>query len=336
MPIPFLAIAGLGVLGLAGAGKSIKAGIDNSDAKDNNEIARQNVDRAKKEAELARERCQISIQQLGERKVELLDVEVKRFVKAFEKIKNIELENSQGLEELQKFKADKISFGKLRELSDMATSLAQGIAGGTALGALTAFGAYNGAMLFASASTGTAISALGGAAATNATLAWFGGGSLAAGGLGMAGGTMVLGGLVAAPALLVLGIVAGSKASANLEKSYANLAKSREFAEEMKTVRTLCLGIRLRANMFERLLIRLNGYFQPSVKALENLVDTRGEDFRTYTLEEKQIVASSVAIAQAIKAVLDTPILTEEGVLTEESESLALQMQEKLSVFRDQ
>ncbi len=43
------------------------------------------------------------------------------------------------------------------------------------------------------ASTGTAISALSGAAATKATIAWLGGGALAAGGLGIAGGTAVLG-----------------------------------------------------------------------------------------------------------------------------------------------
>ena len=57
------------------------------------------------------------------------------------------------------------------------------------------------------ASTGTAISSLSGAAATNATLAWFGGGSLATGGLGMAGGTAVLGGIVAIPAVLITGLI---------------------------------------------------------------------------------------------------------------------------------
>jgi hypothetical protein len=49
-----------------------------------------------------------------------------------------------------------------------------------------AFGAWSGAMAFGAASTGTAISALSGIAATNATLAFLGGGSLAAGGLGIA------------------------------------------------------------------------------------------------------------------------------------------------------
>lgn len=52
-------------------------------------------------------------------------------------------------------------------------------------------------MAFGAASTGTAISSLSGAAATNATLAWLGGGSLAAGGGGMAAGTAVLGTITA-------------------------------------------------------------------------------------------------------------------------------------------
>ena len=46
------------------------------------------------------------------------------------------------------------------------------------------------------AGTGTAISSLSGAAATNATLAWLGGGTLASGGGGMAAGAFVLGGVV--------------------------------------------------------------------------------------------------------------------------------------------
>lgn len=69
-----------------------------------------------------------------------------------------------------------------------------GIIGGT-----TAVGAWGVVSIVGSASTGTAISALSGVAATNATLAWFGGGSLAVGGAGMTGGFWILGGIVAAP-----------------------------------------------------------------------------------------------------------------------------------------
>lgn len=64
-------------------------------------------------------------------------------------------------------------------------------AGWTTLASATAVGV---------SSTGAAISSLSGAAAHNATMAWLGGGSLAAGGGGMALGTWVLGGAMVAPA----------------------------------------------------------------------------------------------------------------------------------------
>jgi hypothetical protein len=68
------------------------------------------------------------------------------------------------------------------------------IAGGT-----LAVGSWALVTALGSASTGVAISGLSGVAATNATLAWFGGGALAAGGAGMAGGAAVLSGLFAIP-----------------------------------------------------------------------------------------------------------------------------------------
>lgn len=55
--------------------------------------------------------------------------------------------------------------------------------------------AMSGAAALGTASTGTAISSLSGAAAQSATLAWWGGGSLASGGLGMAGGAAALTGI---------------------------------------------------------------------------------------------------------------------------------------------
>lgn len=77
------------------------------------------------------------------------------------------------------------------------TSLNAGFGG--LVGGSAALGAWGLVSLIGSASTGTAISTLSGVAATNATLAWFGGGSLATGGAGMAGGFWILGGIVAAP-----------------------------------------------------------------------------------------------------------------------------------------
>lgn len=70
---------------------------------------------------------------------------------------------------------------------------------GSAASSLMAVGSWSLVSMLGTASTGSAIGGLSGAAATNATLAWFGGGSLAAGGAGMAGGAMALTGIAALP-----------------------------------------------------------------------------------------------------------------------------------------
>jgi membrane protein implicated in regulation of membrane protease activity len=74
---------------------------------------------------------------------------------------------------------------------------------GGAVGGASAAGAWIVVSMVGSASTGAAISGLSGVAAYNATMAWFGGGALAAGGAGMSGGMMILGGIVAAPLVLI-------------------------------------------------------------------------------------------------------------------------------------
>ena len=67
-----------------------------------------------------------------------------------------------------------------------------GVAAGAAIVSVAPTAAMWVATTFGTASTGTAISALSGAAATNAALAWLGGGALAAGGGGMAAGQAFL------------------------------------------------------------------------------------------------------------------------------------------------
>ena len=89
---------------------------------------------------------------------------------------------------------DACSFGK-RELDNArksAVTLGAGVAAGAAVASMAPTAAMWVAMTFGTASTGTAISALSGAAATNAALAWLGGGALAAGGGGVAAGNALL------------------------------------------------------------------------------------------------------------------------------------------------
>ena len=111
----------------------------------------------------------------------------------------------------------------------------------------------------------------------------------------------------------------GAKASKNLDAANANWAKAKEFEEEMKTAADLCNGIRRRSAMFNRFLIRLQTVFDPLIYQMTEIIKDRGTDFRTYTDEEKKVIASAMSLAGAIKAVLDTPILDDDGNLTEES-----------------
>ena len=332
MPIPLL-FAGIGVAtGVLGIGKAIKAGIDQKEARETNGEADNIIENASKKIDSWRRDCGSALDKLGKRKIQILDQSIKPFIIEFEKLNHVELAESKGLNELHKLVLDQKSFIELKKLQSMATSMASGVTSGTLAGALTAFGAYGAASALATASTGTAIASLSGAAATNATLAFFGGGSLAAGGLGISGGMLVLGGLVTGPALAVLGTVVGAKASANRDKAYSNLSRARAFKEEMDVAADLCIGIKDRAIMFDQFLESLNSIFTKLIDEMTQTIKNRGNDYAKFSEEEKKIVAETLAMAGAVKSILDTPILDSDGNLTIESEKIIAKTRRRLKL----
>lgn len=330
MPLPLLFIGIAAATGTFGVGSTIKAGIDTSKAKVINKNANEIVESSTDWLNAQREACGRSLSQLGEEKIFILENNVTEFLDTFQQIKNVDFRDTEGLDELQKLHIDENTFTEMRKLVNFAGPLAGGSLAGAAGGALVAFGAYGAAQALAFASTGTAIASLSGAAATNATLAFFGGGSLAAGGLGMAGGAMVLGGLVAGPALMVMGLVTGNAAKKNLEKAYTNKSEAIQIASQLNVAGLQCETIRRRTYMFYNLLARLDAYFLPLIYKMEDVVKNEGYDYRDYTKESKATIASCVSVAVSIKSVLDTPLLTDDGLLTDESEGTATNIQQFL------
>lgn len=326
MPLPLLFIGIAAVSGVTGVGTTVKAGVDQSHAKKINEESNDRIEQAADWLNIYRKQCGKSLQMLGEEKVFVLNNGIHEFLENFKKIKNVDFSESKGIMELNKLNIEQKEFDDLEEMTKFSFSLVQGSVTGAAGGALAAFGAYSAATMFASASTGTAIATLSGAAATNATLAFFGGGSLAAGGLGMAGGTAVLGGLVAGPALLVMGLITGAKAGKNLENAYANAAKAEEICEELKVASKQCIAIRRRCYMFYSLLAKLDTILYPLNQEMKRIIQTEGTDYSKYLADSKKSIAAIVSTVASIKAVLDTPVLTEEGDLSEESEKLVDKM----------
>lgn len=323
MPLPLLFIGIAAATGSVGVGKGVKAGLDTYSAKLINKNANEIVDGATSWLNAERMSCGNALRQLGEEKLYILESTIAEFLETFTKIKNVDFRESEGLDELKKLHIDQKEFVELKSMVSFAGSLAGGAVAGTAGGALAAFGAYGAAQALACASTGTAIASLSGAAATNATLAFFGGGSLAAGGLGMAGGTMVLGGLVAGPALLVMGFAAGHAAKKDLEKARTNRAEALQVASQLYTASQQCETIRRRTYMFYNLLARLDTYFLPLIYKMENIFEEEGDDYRLYKAESRKVIASCASVAVSIKSVLDTPILTDDGLLTDDSEKTA-------------
>ena len=330
MAIPLLFIGAAVATGAVGGTKTIKAVSDNSKAGQINEIANQSIENARDELDRQRKEVGTALESLGKEKLTILNRNVTDFVTTFEKIKNIDFQSSIGLEELKNLHIDQDTFRELRELGSFALGVAGGAAAGAVGGALTAVGAYGAAMTFATASTGTAISALSGAAATNATLAFFGGGSIASGGLGMVGGLYVLGGLVAGPALMVMGMITEAQSKETLEKALSNKAQADEIVESLNAASVQCSAIRRRTYMFYNLLAHLDSLFLPQIWNMQDIVENEGVDYRAYTLESKKAIAAAASTACTIKAVLDTPILTPEGELTEASENVTKEIGERI------
>lgn len=331
MPIPFI----LGGIALAAGAYGVKKGMD---AKEDMEEAQDLLDEAKsisasaeKSIEVARKKTAKTITALGKTKIEILSTSMKKFVEEFSKIKNVDFQNSVGLEELKDFTPDSCDFSNLQQASFQAADLASGGLGGVAAGSLMAagtYGAVGSAAFGAAASTGTAIAGLSGAAATNATLAWLGGGSLAAGGFGMAGGMMVLGGLVAGPALAVGGVFMASKAKEALYEAEEYYDKARAFKEQAKNICSNLSAIDERAKQIDFVLKKLDVYFKQSVAGL-SAVTSNGLNWKNYTNEEKQIVGASAQIAKTIKIILDTSLLNEKGNLQKGKVTAAVKLGEE-------
>lgn len=194
----------------------------------NNVVRSAKEQKAEAEARLdkARSETGAAIERLGAKKAEILQTTVPEFVSLLETMGRARLrERNLGSEEL-KINQMLHQVSKLKDVTGQIGQMMLGGAGGTLGGATLAAGAYGLAGLIGTASTGTAIGSLSGAAASNATLAWLGGGTLSAGGLGTAGGAAVLGGLIAVPAVFGLMYLGQNQAKQKLNAA-------RDFSDEV-------------------------------------------------------------------------------------------------------
>lgn len=180
MPVPFILLGGSILAGAAGAGKGVAAHAKNKDAKQIMAEAQSAYEEAQEAENAERKHLKGCFDRLGALRIDVGAKEMKDFVSVFSSFNNVRNDRGIALDDLPKTKAQGWqSLKEMQTASMKAVEIAQAGAASLGSGALAGVAAYGGAMMFASASTGTAIASLSGAAATNATLAWFGGGSLA-------------------------------------------------------------------------------------------------------------------------------------------------------------
>ncbi|MFS8150125.1 hypothetical protein [Vreelandella titanicae] len=328
MPIPLIIGAAAAAAGLYGAAKGVSGAIDQSNAKGINNDARSLVETANKDLEKKRQSANNTLEDYGQRKLRAFNGVIADFIETFQKLKNVELSQSPELDKLNAGDFSNKTFPGLTQDYQALKDAGLGLGAGLGSGAALAFGAYNGTMLLATASTGTAISSLGGVAATNATLAWLGGGSLAAGGYGMAGGMMVLGGVVAGPALAIFGHVMGNKGEEALNTANTNMEQARTISDEASLISSKLVTIEEVTALANTTFSNVSSRLRRAVSELRKVIDNEGVDFGNYTEQSKAVVFSAVKFAQLLKAMVDTPILDKDGNLVTATQKRILDVKE--------
>lgn len=236
MPVPVIMGIGSVITAALGIDKGVVGIIKGKKARDTMKLVKEkherNINEFEKKSELANKAMDV----LGKYELNILR-SFEEFSKTIEKIQNRPQFESYKIENVELPAYDKENLEKVSIGAGVLLGGLGGAAAGTAGGFAAAGAASAAVMAWGTASTGTAIGSLSGAAAVNATLAALGGGSIAAGGGGMALGSMVLGTVTAGVGILAGGIVfnfVGKKLADKADEAYEQIE------EEEKTIRAIC------------------------------------------------------------------------------------------------
>ncbi|GAA7342965.1 glycine zipper family protein [Helicobacter pylori] len=329
MPLPFI----LGGIALAAAGYGVKKGIDALDADcESDEFIKKAEglkEKAAKKAESAESDCRHAFARFGEKKLHVLSHTVPNFLDHFHRLKRstiiIEGVNMQDIQG-QVSDAQKIT-NQYREVDFFDASGA--VIGRAAAGVLAAYGAYTGVGLLASTAGGVAIAELSGVAATNATLAWLGGGALSVGGFGMVGGMAVIGGLVAGPALAILGALSADEMEKKRDNAKAYHSQVKEAVKKADVIVDNLQAVRKMADLFTRQITKFEAlFFSLSQDAIATM-KKHNYDTSRYNQKEKDQLCVTVSTLSTLSAFLKVSIMDEHQKLNEKA-------QKALNLMRDQ
>lgn len=266
------------------------------------------LDIAQQEAEAAAKETNKKIEELGHY-TSALYTSLNAIQSLFDCIRNVPHEDAVKYEELKairvnwKQQAEKIELEYKKAEVKAASQGAAGVGAGVAVAALGPTAAMGIATTFGVASTGTAISALSGAAATNAALAWLGGGAIWAGG----------GGMVAGKALLALaGPVGWAIAGVSLFASGVMFFKTKNDKERLENIFTRISNRDVKS--YKLAIVELSERIKRIVDETQKLkdavkeIETFGTDYSKMTEEQQFKLGAYVNLMEATTMLLVNPI----------------------------
>jgi archaellum component FlaC len=217
--LPFILLGGALIAGAIGVGAAADAADKFNKAKRIAKRAQRKYEQKIEEVQETLDTLNNKLNILGNIYLEIYQKDFPELVKFLKKIKTELIITSQPKVVKRWYQEIPQLEQKFELVDKIVEGIAKGAIKGIKTGTATVLGLTSFVYTFGTASTGTAISTLSGAALRNALLAWFGGGAISAGGLGMAGGILVLGSLAVGPALLVGGLALNGKAEEALTKA---------------------------------------------------------------------------------------------------------------------
>ena len=304
LPIIILALAGAG--GLGGLALSAKGTADFVKASAKNRLTLEQNERNLFLFDAHSEKLAASLEDLGKQRM-VITRNFSVFTNAFEKIRNKPTFSKEDDDvDLPQYDFKEIKDSAV--LADAFLGATVGAAGGSVLAAVASSGTTAVVMALGTASTGTPIASLSGAAATKAALAALGGGSLASGGGGIALGTFVLNAASLGVTIFVEGIVLaimGPFAKKKAEEAYTEMLKNEAM---INNIIKMQLSVADSVDEMKKTSVDIcNNIYKPIAFRLKELV-AREQDWNRYTSGEKILVDNAVKAVRILHYLNNTPL----------------------------
>lgn len=279
--------------------------------------------------ETQKKRTTISLEKLGKVKINSWATDMNEYIIVLGNFQNVNMKDHPISSVLLPIPADDPH--KMMENIKNASSIASEVeaAGIAAVGATAVIGiaSYGGAVMFMSATSGTAVAAISGAAEGNATLAWLGKGTAKAG-MELAASKIILAGIIATPFLVVGALITSAYGKKKLAEAKEVHEQAMVAVAKLKVMISGLIGIRKISDNYRKFIIKFSNIFTPFINELKRI---KGEystgangriDFNSLTITEQKTIQMSWLLAQIYYNVLSQSILTEQGEISPKAKDM--------------